>query len=283
YRVAGEQAPGVSLGDGSPEARKKCRAAWDAWHVKHGKQADLARLQEGERLLGLTLGIEYNTNRVWECGPDGTTRWEITAPQGVSGPMDAWVLPGNRILLADGNGITERDFKGNVLSKIEGLSNASGCQRLPNGHTFVATYNSVMEYDRNGKRLWQHNIPGSNAIRKHRNGNVLYAAGNEITEMDIAGKTVRKVPLPQGFWVGLEDLPGDRFLLADSNNGRVVEVDATGKVRWEGGVAGACGVTRLPNGRTLVATNGQVVELDRSGKVVWDKKVSGYARRVHRR
>src|SRR5207302_6660719 len=28
YRVAGEQAPAVSVGDGSPEARAQCRAGW---------------------------------------------------------------------------------------------------------------------------------------------------------------------------------------------------------------------------------------------------------------
>jgi outer membrane protein assembly factor BamB len=60
-------------------------------------------------------------------------------------------------------------------------------------------------------------------------------------------------------------------------------MDLDGKVLWEGAVPGACGITRLPNGHTLVATNGQVVELNRAGKVIWERKASGYARRVHRR
>jgi hypothetical protein len=283
FRVAGEQAPGVSLGDGSAEARKKCRTAWEGWHTRHGASSDLTRLQGGQHLLGLTIGIEYNTSRVWECGPDGTTRWEMGAAQGISGPMDAWALPGNRVLIADNHGVCERDFKGNVLWKLEGVAGPNGCQRLPNGHTFVSSYNSVMEFDRDGKRIWQHNIPGSNAIRKHRNGHIVYAQNNAIVEIDVEAKAVRKVPLPQGFWVGIEDLAGDRFLMADSGKGRIVEVDATGKVLWEAHVAGACGVTRLPNGHTLVATNGQVVELDRGGKAIWERKVPGYARRVHRR
>ena len=45
--------------------------------------------------------------------------------------------------------------------------------------------------------------------------------------------------------------------------GRVIEVDATGKIVWEAKVAGACGVARLPGGTTLVAANQRVVELDR--------------------
>src|SRR5205823_4773032 len=47
YRVAGEQAPAASVGDGSPESRKKCRAAWEAWYAGPGARADLARLADG--------------------------------------------------------------------------------------------------------------------------------------------------------------------------------------------------------------------------------------------
>ena len=58
---------------------------------KYGDRADLSRAGDVRRLLGLTLGIEYNTQRVWECTADGTVRWQIT---GLHGPMAAWVLPG---------------------------------------------------------------------------------------------------------------------------------------------------------------------------------------------
>ena len=281
FRLAGEQAPAVSLGDASPAARRKARAAWEGWWAKHGARVDLARLGNGKGLAGLTLGIEYSTNRVWECGPDGHIRWEITAN---NGPMEAWVLPGNRVLIADNTGVCERDFKGSVLWRLGGVGGASGCQRLPNGNTFVSTYNSVMEFGRDGRRLYHHNIPGSNAIRKHRNGHIIYTTNQEIVEIDTAGKTVRKVPLPpHSMWVGIEDVPGDHFMVANSSTGRVLEVDAAGKVVWEGNVRGACGVSKLPNGRVLVAGPQRVVELDRGGKVVWEKKVPGYARRVHRR
>ena len=74
-----------------------------------------------------------------------------------------------------------------------------------------------------------------------------------------------------------------RFLLANSETGRVIEVDAKGKLFWEATVAGATGVERQPGGTTLVATNERVVELDRRGKVIWEKKADGYARRIHRR
>src|SRR5205085_2028631 len=110
-RLAGETAPTVNLGGGEAEARAKCKLAWEAWVKKEGGTADLGRVIDVRRLLGLTLVIEYSTARIWECGPDGNIRWEIT---NLKGPMEAWVLPGNRVLLADGNSVTERDFKGTI-------------------------------------------------------------------------------------------------------------------------------------------------------------------------
>src|SRR5205085_8737713 len=137
---------------------------------------------------------------------------------------------------ADDHGVCERDFKGKVLWKLEGISGPNSCQRLPNGNTFVSTYNNVLEFGRDGKKVYETAIPGSNAIRKHRNGHVIYTTSREIVEITTDGKPIRKVTLPEGFWVGLEDLQGDRFLAADSNNGRVLEVDSTGKILWEGHV-----------------------------------------------
>jgi hypothetical protein len=281
-RLGGDNAPSISLGSGDEETRKKLRTAWDQWAKNYAEKADLARVADVRRLLGLTLVIEYNSAKVWECGPDGNIRWEIT---GLHGPMEAWVLPGNRVLIADGNNVTERDFKGNILKTVATPPGGpTGCQRLPNGNTFVSSYSGVSEYDRDGKKLYEQNIGGSNAIRKHKNGNIIYATDNEIVEMDMGGRKVRTVPLPhQSMYVGIEDVGNDRFLVANSNTGQVIEVDSAGKIVWQANVAGACGVTRLPGGNTLVATNLRVVELDRGGKIIWEKKTTGYARRIHRR
>jgi hypothetical protein len=281
-RLGGEDAPSVSLGSGDEELRTKSRTAWEQWVKKHGDRADLARVVDLRRLLGLTLVIEYNTARIWECGPDGNIRWEIA---NLHGPMEAWVLPGNRVLIADGNNVTERDFKGNILKTIASPpSGPTGCQRLPNGNTFVSSYDRVFEFDKDGKQLYEHNIGGSNAIRKHRNGNIIYATDSHIVEMDMAGRKLRSIPLPnQSMYVGIEDIASDHFIVANSSSGQVLEVDAAGKIVWQANVPGACGVTRLPGGNTLVATAQRVVELDRAGKIVWEKKTTGYARRIHRR
>jgi hypothetical protein len=281
--LAGDQAPAVSPGDRDDAGRRKWRDAWMAWWTEHGAGADLARVTEAGRLLGLTLGIEYNTGRVWECGMDGKLRWEI---KGLAGPMEAQVLPGGRVLIAEANNnkVSERDFKGKVLWEKHVPGGPTGCQRLPNGNTFVSTHNSVMEFDRAGKQVYSFNLPGSNAICKHRNGHILYARGGEIVEVDTTGKQVRVVPLPQQkMYVGVQGLTGERFMVASSSTGQVMEVDKTGKVLWEGRVPGACGVSRLPNGHTLVSAKNLVVELDRSGKKVWEQRSAGYVRRVHRR
>jgi outer membrane protein assembly factor BamB len=201
--------------------------------------------------------------------------------------MDAQVLPGGRVLLAESNGraISERDLKGNVLWQKTFDFEPTGCQRLPNGNTFVPNFGTVRELSPDGKELYSFKLPGgSNAIKRHRNGHVVCAVGTAILELDTAGRKVRSIPLPApAMYVGIEDLPGDRFLVANSSSGDVLEVDAAGKVLWKGNVAGACGVARVPNGNTLVATEHRVVELNRDGKVVWQKETPGYARRVHRR
>ena len=43
----------------------------------------------GYGVLGMTLAIEFNTGRVWECGPDGTLRLDL---RGLQGPMEAQIL-----------------------------------------------------------------------------------------------------------------------------------------------------------------------------------------------
>jgi hypothetical protein len=280
--LAAETAPGVSLLEGGAAGRAPCKAAWQAWWAGPGATAELARAADRRQTLGLTLAVEYNTGRVWECGRDGKLRWELT---GLKGPMEAQVLPGGRVLIAESNSqtLSERDLQGNIRWQRQLDGQPTGCQRLLNGHIFVSTFNSVRELDREGKEVYSFKLmPGSNAIRKHRNGHVVYAIDGEIVEADTTGRRVRSVPLPRGsMYVGIEDLPGDRFLVANSTTGQVLEVNGAGKVLWSAAVPGACGLSRLPNGNTLVGVDRRVVELNREGRPVWQRETGGYVRRVH--
>ncbi len=93
-----------------------------------------------------------------------------------------------------------------------------------------------------------------------RNGHILFAANNVLTEMDTSGKVLRSIPLPQDTsWAGVQDLPDGRFLVCSSGSGLIVEVDGTGTIKWQTHLPGACGISGLPNGRTLVGTGNGVV------------------------
>jgi hypothetical protein len=290
YRVAGQQAPGVSLGDGSPQARQRYRDAWAAWWRDQGPHVDLGRVEEVQQHLGLTLLAEMDSNKVWEFGPDGKARWKLERLQG---PMDAQMLPGGRVLVAEyqGQRVTERDLQNHIYWTKRLNSSPIACQRLANGNTFIATHNSLMEVTREGKEVYLRN-PGQGLFifgaQRLPNGHVACIANPGILqEVNAAGKAVKTIRLGNNFggWCGVEALPGGRFLVALLNNGKVIELDASGKVVWECAVAGATHATRLPNGHTLVASmmNRRVVEVDREGKTVKETPTEGRPWKVHRR
>src|SRR5207249_4736901 len=124
-------------------ARGTCRDAWLQWYKENRPAIKLTK-PIGQRTLGYTILVYY-----LEATPDGSIveldrnnkkRWEIT---NLRRPLAAQVLPGNRVLIAenDANLVSERDFKGKVLWQKALNSQPVSCQRLPNGHTFIATRN----------------------------------------------------------------------------------------------------------------------------------------------
>jgi hypothetical protein len=290
YALAGPEAPAVSLGEGDVETRKKCLAAWTAWWRDRGERVDLGQLEDHERQIGLTVIAELDSNKVWECGPDGKPRWKL---DNLQGPIDAQVLPGGRVLVAENQGqrVTERDLKGNILWEKKLNQNPIACQRLPNGNTFIASYQSVMEVTRDGKEVFSHqNGPGFFIFGAHklRDGRILcISAQGAVMVLDARGKELRTFQVANnGGWCGVEGLPGSHILVAVMGNNKVTELDAHGKSVWEcSTVPGPCAATRLANGHTLVASMAgqRVVEVDRNGKVVWEKTTEGRPFRVHRR
>ena len=80
-------------------------------------------------------------------------------------------------------------------------------------------------------------------------------------------------------------MPNGHYLAAELNEGRVLEVDAAGRIVWECKVAQACQALRRPNGRTLICSYGgrRIVEVDRAGKVVWEKACDTNVSRTHDR
>ena len=310
-RLAGDAAPAPWLDD-SAEGRRKCRDAWAAWWTDKGDKADLASYKEPERPLGYTLGVEYNTGRVWECDLDGSLRWEF---RDLPGPMDAQVLPNGNVLIAeaDSQRVTERDLHGKILweQKIDGEPN--GCHRLGDGNTFVSAATHVKEYAPDGAQIYSIQLQigdgHANAALKGPDGSFYQVASHCIIKLDKKGKELGELLLPAGDvnYVGLQELPGGRFLLADSTNGRVIEVSGQGnladywgaealerardaltapgarffkggKVVWQADLPGACGMIRLANGHTLASANHKVVEFGVDGKQLWEANAEGYVR-----
>jgi HEAT repeat protein len=294
--AAGSAAPALTISDGSAEARRKTHDAWLTWWRERGSKEELAGPGAVVRQLGLTLvaeliGNNAGGNRVAEIALDGKNSWELTNLQG---PIDAHMLPGGRVLIAEHNGqsVTERDLKGNVKWQFKLNGNPVACQRLANGNTFIATYNAVMEVTLRGETVYNHNPnPGIGGVLydacKLPNGNIVCIGGRgTVIEMDTSGKKVNTIQVgANGGWGGVAPLPNGRLLVAMMNPGKVVEVDRAGKIHWEAAVSNACHAVRLPNGNTLVAcmNTQKVVEVNRAGKTVWEKPTAGRPFHVERR
>src|SRR5262249_22080439 len=100
--VAGDNAPEVQL-DGDKATRQKCRDTWAAGRRARVPALESPRLDLAQRQLGYTLIlIQYDPmrpgGRVFEVDAAGKTRWSI---DGLQTPVDAQVLPGDRVLLVE--------------------------------------------------------------------------------------------------------------------------------------------------------------------------------------
>ncbi len=284
-----EKPPATLLGN-DQESRNKVCAAWTKWidERRSAKKLDLARLNTGEALRGLTLIVEVdgggvNGGRIWECGQDGKQRWEIT---NLGGPVDVQVLAGGRLLISEyyNSRVTERDRAGTVLWESPRLTgNTVGAQRLPNGNTLIATMSTVVEYNRAKEKVAE--FPNANgaiyqAIR-HRNGHTFVLSGNSITEFGTDNKQVHSTNIGAlSGWGGFEILPNGHFLVARYTQGNTyTEVAPDGKVISTGAPTqlNPTRVQRLRNGNTLVAGGNMmfVAEFDRDKKEVWKVATKG--------
>lgn len=282
-QLAGDHAPEVALGEDAA-GRRKCRDAWAGWWRDRGARAELPALDPALRLHGYTLIVEmYNAlhrgGRVFEVDAAGKVRWSI---EGLLGPTDAQVLPGDRVLITEQNAarVSERDLKGKVLWE-KAVPNVLRSERLRNGHTLLVSRNQILETDRAGKDVFAYTRPGYdilNACRLRDGQYALFTTGYEYVRLDATGKerkTGHVKPFPMYHMVhSVEILPNDRVLIAEYSTGRVSEQDLDGKVLWQQAAPGAVGVSRLPNGHTLIAAHNpqRVNEVDPKGKVVWEYK-----------
>ena len=193
-RLAGDKTPKVTLGRTAPDAY---RAAWAAWWKDNAATADLGKLALTQRTLGLTLitqmDLKTTTGRVYEIGPGGKAKWEIA---GLRYPVDAQVVGPNRVLIAEylNRSVTERDFDGKILWEKE-VNMPIACQRLANGHTFIATRRVLLVVDGQGREMF-HFQPAVaitiNAARRLRNGDMIVVTSTgQLLHLDPQGKERR--------------------------------------------------------------------------------------------
>ena len=298
YRVAQDKGPNDSIVAASGDARQKAVKAWGKWLDENKEKIDLTSLNDRESYLGLVTVCEYDNQvgniqgQVWEGSRGGPKRWSFT---GVQGAMDAHSLPNGRILVAENNlnRVTERDNRGEVKweYRLPINGNPICCQRLPNGNTFIASYNTVMEVTPNKTEVYRI-TPGPQfyifSAHKAKNGNIVaITAQGMIIEMEApSGKQVNTVQTQTlGNWCSVELLTNGNYLVSGMSTNSVREIDRKGTEVWSKPFPGVFRATRLPNGNVLVASMQprQVAEMDRAGTIRWSVATVGRPWGVHYR
>lgn len=288
YQLAGESAPETPWSTEAAD-KKKSRDAWAAWWRDNGARIDLTRLNT-QPWYGYTLLCDSSRNRVYEIDRNGKERWAI---EGVPFPVDAWVVAGNRVLIAEYNGrqISERDFQGKILWSKKLGNMPVNVQRLPNGNTFIATLTQILEVDRADKDVYTiNNVPGGiTAAYRARDGRIISLGlnGGRCLILDTTGKQLNQfVSNRNAMWTsGIDLMANGHILITQPNRNMVTEYDRNGKKIVEVNAPQVTTATALPNGHFLLASSNaqRAFEVDRGGKVVWEHKAGGNIFRARRR
>lgn len=290
-RLAGDSAPDVYLEPSQPADR--VAQAWLDWYQLHGEDLDLAKLSREPPFLGNLLLTQMSpekglSGKVSEIGPDREVLWEIG---GMRYPVDARIIAKDRVLIAEylNNRVTERDFKGVILWEYR-INLPVNCQRLPNGHTFIASRKQLLIVDRAGKEVFNH-IPLGASIataQRLRDGQILMVdIAGMLRHLGPDGKELNAFKVGQLYSLGcnIEVLPGGRVLVPAYRENRVVEYNLEGKVLWQADFPSPVSVAPLPGGNVLAVGLGKmrVVELDRAGREVWAMDLTSRPWRARKR
>jgi HEAT repeat protein len=286
----------IAAGDGPAAAaisvplaqRAKVAELWHAWWRTHENSVDLPSVTRGEAFLGLFTIAEYDSlqgrgnGRVWECGRDGLARWELA---NLAGPMDGLRLPSGRVLVSEGKSqkVIECDLRGTVVWSSDIRGQPVAVDRLPNGNTFIACFDRVMEITPSGENIYnvpkdrQHFLYGAQRLKS---GHVaaITAQGLVLVFDPITGREVKSINIgPVAGWAGIDALPNGHFLLAVQFQNEVREIDDTGKVVWRAHFPGVFRARKLPNGNIVGCsmTTQRVAELDQTGAEVWSVTCPG--------
>ena len=247
-------------------------------------------------------------------GEDGKEIFDTHQP----GARDGWVLPSGNVLVAWSKLVLESTREGKIVFQYA-LSpdnqELGTVQRLPSGNTLVTELGKVprlLELDPAGKvAVTVALLPETDnahmqtrMARKLPSGNYLvpHLLAFQVKEYTPKGEVVKvlRTDLPELGGPKSENWPFTAIRLDSGNTlvglthgNQVAEFDAAGKVVWSVSnddlagrpIADACGVQRLANGNTVIASYAQTAkdgvklfEVNRKKQIVWSYTGS---RRVH--
>ncbi len=210
--ATGTRGIAIELDGGGKEIWRVPFRAWSAERLEGGATL-LASVEEQA-----VVEVDREGHVLWRYGPVAATRAKPLA----NGNVLVVDYPGGRVLELG------RDQSIRWQQAVD--EPCFDAERLDNGHTLVATANSIQEFAFDGVVVWQWQVRGRlNGLQSLPDGRVLVAnyGANEVAELDNDGRITRRIAEPQ---------PSDAF--------------------------------RLPNGHTLVATATRVVEFNDMGELL---------------
>jgi hypothetical protein len=274
--------------DPAADSRRARREAWEGWWARHGLAADFTRLTSDGATLGHTLLVLLDGSAVVEWGRDGKERWRVG---NLRSPLDALVLPGGRLLVAESSAkcVTERNLKGDILRTWTVVDAPIHADRLPGGGLLIVTQRSIFVMGLGGKQpvmLYRPPPSGLVTARRFPDGRIAcLLTGGDCLILDARGKELRRFAVDQCFTTNaLTLLANGHILVVHYGGGRVREHDRAGKVVWEVKLDRPLSAARMANGHTLISTQGMVlIEYDRSGREVGRRPAPGHPCQVRLR
>lgn len=240
--------------------------------------------------LGTLLHVDENDKR---------RNWLV--PLGFGQARDMQLVGERRVLVGHHNGYTEFDIEtGRRMKDVASFDGVTSVRRLADGRTRIAGVNMLgekgvvfAELDP-GDRVKQKRVLEGDYVRLIREtgaGTFLMMCNTRIRETDLAGTTLRELPV-DGFlhaWKAVRR-PDGRILSSAGYGAFMVEMDAAGNIVKKYGAKGQVPdavhpffyamFQLLPNDHVVVAnwqdhgpTHGesgiQLIEFDASGSIVW--------------
>ncbi len=150
---------------------------------------------------------------------------------------DLQLVGGNRLLLSTPEGYREYDLADRrMVREVTGYPGGMSARRLLDGKTVLACNAqgvTIYEFDAADQLSRKANFPiaSTRVIRLTPQGTVLLGSGNQVLEVDLAGRTLRSISLPQGAWAYQSvRLPNGHLLAAGGYQTRMYEIDVNGTV-----------------------------------------------------